>query len=177
MFKCKTPIPLTYFLIIILSGIFVFCTDSAQASAKQKYLAADSCYKKLRNKSIKKQTAREWLRCISQYEIIYRLYPDDSWAPAGMYKASQLYINLSKLSGKKKYKIQAADLLSRLNNKYPGSAYAGRARSLLKSIKVDPGLYTKKIKHIQSKKQLTKNDVLIRKFIQNENNLENNSNK
>ncbi|MCP4671826.1 MAG: AMIN domain-containing protein, partial [Desulfobacula sp.] len=169
MFNCKTPILLTYFLIILLSGIFVFSTSSAQASAKQKYLAADSCYKKLRNKSLKNQTERNWLKCISQYEIIYRLYPGDSWAPAGMYKASQLYITLSKLSGKKKYKIQAADLLSRISNKYPKSAYTGRARSLLKSIKVDPRLYTKKIKHIKSKKQLTKNDVLIRKFTQNEN--------
>ena len=100
MFKCKTPILLTYFFIIIFSGIFVFCTNSAQASAKQKYLAADSCYKKLRSKPIKKQTARAWLKCISQYEIIYLNYPEDSWAPAGMYKAAQLYINLSKISGK-----------------------------------------------------------------------------
>ncbi len=169
MFNCKTRILLTYCLIIILSGIFVFSTSSAQASAKQKYLAADSCYKKLRNLPLRKQTAGKWLKCISQYEIIYRLYPDNSWAPAGMYKASQLYIKLSKLSGKKQYKIQAADLLSRLGNKYPGSAYAGRARTLLKSIKVDPRLYAKKIKHIKSKKQLTKNDVLIRKFTQNEN--------
>jgi len=169
MFKYKTPILLTYFLIIIFAAVFVFCTESVQASAKQKYLTADSCYKKLRNRPVKKQTARNWLKCISQYEIIYRLYPDNSWAPAGMYKASQLYIQLSKLSGKKKYKIQAADLLSRLRNKYPDSAYTGRARSLLKSIKINPRLYTKKIKHIKSKKRLTKNDVLIRKFIQNEN--------
>ena len=168
MFKCKTPILLTYFFINNYSGIFLFPTNSVQAGAKQKYLAADSCYKKLRSKSIKKQTARGWLKCISQYEIIYLNYPDDSWAPAGMYKAAQLYINLSKISGKKTYKIQAADLLSRLKNRYPGSAYAGRSKSLLKSINIAPRRYTKKIKHLKSKKRLTKNSVLIRKFTQSE---------
>ena len=171
MLKCKILKLLTYFFIIIFSGIFVFCTNSVQASAKQKYLAADSCYKKLRSQSVRKQTARGWLKCISQYEIIYLNYPEDSWAPAGMYKAAQLYINLSKISGKKTYKIQAADLLSRLKNRYPGSAYAGRSKSLLKSINIAPRLYTKKIKHIKSKKRLTKNDVLMRKFTQSEKNI------
>jgi len=172
MVKSKIPKLLTYFLITVFSAIFVLSINNAQAGAKQKYLAADSCYKKLRSQPVRKQTARGWLKCISQYEIIYLNYPDDSWAPAGMYKAAQLYINLSKISGKKTYKIQAADLLSRLKNRYPGSAYAGRSKSLLKSIDIAPRLYTKKntkkIKHIKSKKRLTKNDVLIRKFTRSE---------
>ena len=169
MVKFRTNILLLMYLLILIFANSTIFTDSSEAgSAKQKYLAADSCYKKLRNIPVRKQTAREWLKCISQYEIIYRLYPQDSWAPAGMYKASQLYTKLSKLSGVKRYKIQAADLLSRLQNRYPESAYAGRSRSLLKSINIAPTLYTKKTKHIKSKKHLTKNDVLIRKFTQNE---------
>jgi N-acetylmuramoyl-L-alanine amidase len=169
MVKSKIDILLLiYFLILVFTGTLVFTESSEADSAKQKYLAADSCYKKLRTIPVRKQTERGWLKCISQYQIIYRLYPKDLWAPAGMYKASELYIKLSKLSGKKRYKIQAADLLSRLQNRYPESAYAGRSRSLLKSINVAPSLYTKRIKHIKSKKYLTKNDVLIRKFTQNE---------
>ncbi len=169
MIKFKIDILLLiYFLILVFTGTLVFTESSEADSARQKYIAADSCYKKLRNIPVRKQTERGWLKCISQYKIIYKLYPKDSWAPAGMYKASQLYIKLSKLSGKKSYKIQAADLLSRLQNRYPASAYAGRSRSLLKSINIAPTLYTKRIKHIKSKKHLTKNDVMIRKFIQNE---------
>ncbi len=169
MVKSKIDILLLiYFLILVFTGTLVFTESSEADSAKQKYLAADSCYKKLRTIPVRKQTERGWLKCISQYQIIYRLYPKDLWAPAGMYKASELYIKLSKLSGKKRYKIQAADLLSRLQNRYPESAYAGRSRSLLKSINVAPSLYTKRIKHIKSKKHLTKNDVLIRKFTQTE---------
>ena len=180
--KFKPHMLLTYFLLIILSVIFF--TDNAIAGAKNQYLAADSCYKKLRNTPVKKQTERGWLQCINKYKAVYKLYPENSWAPAGMYKASELYIKLSKLSQKKIYKIQARDLLLRLKNRFPKSAYAGYAKSLLKSINVKPvnvkpvniksknrnaiANYAKKIKLIRSEKQLTKNDILIKKFVQNE---------
>jgi len=167
MSKLKITILPIYFITIIFTCVFVFTTIGSANSAKQKYLKADSCYKKLRHSASKQKKATEWLNCISRYEIIYRLHPESAWAPAGMYKAAQLYLTLSKLSGKKIYKNHAADLLARIRNKYPRSAYHSLARSLLKSIETTPSLYTKKIKHIPSKKRLTKNDTLIKKFIQN----------
>lgn len=155
---------------LFLSVLFLFFTDSAMADARQKYLEADSCYKKIRSKSIRKQTESEWLECISRYETIYRSYPDSSWAPAGMYKAGELYIKLAGLSGKKIYYTQAADLLIRLKNRYPGSAYAGRSKNLFKSMDIDPEQYAaKQVRHIKSKKRLTKNDVLMKQFRQDEN--------
>ncbi|MCK5695853.1 MAG: N-acetylmuramoyl-L-alanine amidase [Desulfobacula sp.] len=165
MTKLKTSTLLIYFIAVIFTGVLVLTTHVFAGSAKQKYLMADTCYKKLRHSSAKKKKETEWLNCISRYEIIYRLHPESSWAPAGMYKAAQLYVTLSKLSGKKTYKIQAADLLVKLRNKYPRSAYAGRAKSLLKSINIRPSYHAKKIKHIKSKKRLTKDNDLIRKFL------------
>lgn len=166
MHKFKPSILPLYFFVMICTGLIIFPATGFASSAKQKYLEADTCYKKLRHSSVKKKKATEWLNCISRYEIIYRLHPESSWAPAGMYKASQLYLTLSKLSNKKTYKSQAQDLLIRLRNKYPESAYSNRAKSLLKSIKVSPSLYTRKVKPIQSKKELTRNDALIRAFNQ-----------
>ena len=172
MINSRTHIFLLILFLILSFSATLILTEPSEASdasdAKQKYLGADSCYKKLRNTPVRKQTANGWLKCINRYQSIYKRYPQDSWASAGMFKAAELYIKLSKLSGEKRYKIRAADLLSRLQNRYPESAYAGRSRSLLKSIKVAPALYKKKIKHIKSKKYLTKNDVLIKKFIQEE---------
>ncbi len=138
MFKFKTLHLTIFFTLIAFSFITLFHSKVFASSAKQKYLVADSYYKKLRNSTSKKKKETEWLKCINRYEIIYRLHPQSSWAPAGMYKASQLYLNLAKLSGKKVHKNQASDLLSRLKNKYPKSAYAGRARTLLKSINIKP---------------------------------------
>ncbi len=168
MIKFKTSILPVIFITIITVGFFVLSTNGFADSAKQKYLMADSSYKKLRHSVSKQKKETEWLSCIGRYEIIYRLHPDSLWAPAGMYKAAQLYVTLSKLSGKKTYKNQAADLLARLKNKYPDSAYASRATYLLKSLNVSPNSYKRKIKHLTSKKRLTKNDALIKKFIQNQ---------
>ena len=167
MVKLKTYILPIFLILFIFTSIFIFTTNSFANSAKQKYMAADACYKKLRKSPSKQKKEIEWLNCISQYEIIYRLHSDSPWAPAGMYKAAQLYTSLFKWSGRQIHEHQAADLLARLQNKYPKSAYAGRTKILLKSITVHPTFSAKKIHHIQSKKRLTKNDVLIRKFIQN----------
>jgi len=167
MRRLTTSIRPLCFILIILTGCIILPVNGFASSAKQKYLAADTCYKKLRHSMVKQKKETEWLNCISRYEIIYRIHPSSSWAPAGMYKASQLYLNLSKLSGKTSYKIQARDLLTRLRNKYPGSAYSSRAKSLLSSIKTTPPPH-KKIKHLYSKKKLTQNKALIKKYRQKE---------
>jgi N-acetylmuramoyl-L-alanine amidase len=169
--------------IICLSSIFflgLILTQSAAAdSAKQKYLYADSCYKKLRQSSTKKKLASEWLSCIKKYENIYKSHPSSSWAPAGMYKASELYITLSKLSGKSVYRTQAVDLLTRIRKRYPQSAYSGRAGSLLKELNVtqvtqvtqatqvkrtSPPNSNGSIRTIHSKKEETKNAALMKAY-------------
>ncbi len=157
--------------LLIIFFIILFCflpalTAGAEDSAKQRYLSADSCYKKLRHSASKKEKATEWLACIKKYETIYRMYPDSSWAPAGMYKAAGLYVTLARLSGKNSYKNQAADLLIRIKNRYPRSAYSGRAGALL--AKIGPAEKKEKgrteSRHIKSKKEETKNTALIENF-------------
>lgn len=149
MTKLKIFILPLYLITIIFTGSCALTTNGFANPAKQTYIMADACYKTLRNSPIKRKKATEWLHCINKYKSIYKLYPDSSWAPAGMYKAARLYLTLSKLSGKEIYTHQAVDLLVRLRNKYPGSAYNSRARSLLKTIKVTPS----QIKHIRPKIQ------------------------
>ncbi len=165
MDKQKISIPVRLLIIGLIAG-FVFCSLPAFANnARQAYLAADDCYKILRHSKAKKKKATEWLKCIKRYENIYKTYPSNSWAPAGMYKAAQLYITLGKLSGKKIYKTQAADLLVRIGNRYPESAYFGRAKRLLKSLNVRPKTISKKNRHITSLKRLSKNARAIKKYI------------
>jgi len=169
MAKLKIPMRQFFFLHIIIAAVFIFSTNSFADTAKEKYMRAETCYKKLRHSPAKQKKEIEWLNCISRYEIIYRLHNNSSWAPAGMYKAAQLYITLSKRSGRGSHQRQAADLLARLQNKYPKSKYAGRAKSLLRTITVTPRYSAKKPHRLQSKKRLTRNDALIKKFIQNQN--------
>jgi N-acetylmuramoyl-L-alanine amidase len=155
------------FICLFLCMIFciVYPPPQVQAdSAKQKYMDADDCFKKLRNSTVQRQKLSGWLNCIRRYESIYQAHPESSWAPAGMYKAAELYLQLFKLSGNTAHKSQAIDLLARTRNKYPQSAYSGRAKILFKSLAVPPDHSKKQIKHIRSKKQETRNNALMNKF-------------
>ena len=167
MAKLKIPVLQIFLIHFIFAAIFIFTTNCFADTAKEKYMEADACYKKLRHSVSKQKKEIEWLNCISRYEIIYRLHNNSSWAPAGMYKAAELYIALSKRSGRGAHQRQAADLLARLQNKYPKSSYVGRSKTLLKKITVTPRYSVKKIHHIKSKKKLTINDDRIRKYTQN----------
>ncbi|MCP4722891.1 MAG: AMIN domain-containing protein, partial [Desulfobacteraceae bacterium] len=92
-----------------------------------------------------------------RYEAIYKAHPKSSWAPAGMYKAAELYLQLFKRSSNNAHKSQAIDLLVRIKNRYPKSAYSGRAKILLKSIAATSVQKTS----IRSKKEDTRNDSLM----------------
>jgi N-acetylmuramoyl-L-alanine amidase len=152
-------------LVLCLILCMVCFSREGQADpAKQQYLNADDCFKKLRNSSISQQRVSAWLNCINRYETIYKQYPDSSWAPAGMYKAAELYLQLFQRSDRGIHKSQGIDLLTRIRNKYPESAYSGRARILLKSLAIKPTPVKRQVLHIRSKKQETRNNALINKF-------------
>lgn len=126
-------------MIVCMGVCMAFFPAMGQAdSAKQKYMAADDCFKKLRHSSTQQQKVSAWLNCIRRYEAIYRIHPQSSWAPAGMYKAAELYLQLFKRSNTQTHQSRAIDLLARIKNKYPNSAYSGRAKILLKSLPAPP---------------------------------------
>jgi len=168
----KPSIRAFFLFFILMSGIFP--ANGWPDNAKDLYLQADECYKKLRNSESLKKKETEWLNCISKYETIQRQYPESSWAPAGMYKAAQLNLNLAKISGKITHQERAANLLASLRNKYPQSAYSGNAQTLLKSITSStpipveespppPSDDSPKFNPKVSKKEATKNGALIQK--------------
>ena len=131
-FQGRRPWKTALFLGIIF--ILFLGTMPALASPKKAYLKADTAYKRLRLSAVKRQKISEWLSCIKQYENIYIRYPESSWAPAGMYKAVELYLKLHKLSKNKTYQTRALDLAARITKKYPASAYAGRVKKLRQRI-------------------------------------------
>lgn len=129
-------------VLCLLMGAAGFPAPGLASTAKQKYLEADNCFKNLRNSPLEKQKISTWLNCINQYEKIYQSHPTDSWAPAGMYKAAELYLQLEKFSGNTAYRSQSLDLLARIKNRYPESAYSIRAKTLAQSLTPGPTLST-----------------------------------
>jgi N-acetylmuramoyl-L-alanine amidase len=153
--RILTSIIQTGAMIIVL----LFCMDvagSATASVpRQDYLAADAAFKALRHSPVKRQKISEWLHCIQQYEAIYKTHPQSSWAPAGMYRAAELYLQLYTLSDDTLFRTRAVDLLVRIRNKYPASAYNDRAASRLKTLSENPNPQAHPPRHIRSKKAET----------------------
>lgn len=127
---------ITFFIISLLALLFLISIvpNVFAQTAKAKYIAADSAWKKLRNNP-KKQKYREfWLSCIHRYEKVYKIDPDGEWAAAGLFKAGQLYYLLSKRSYLESDKQEALDTFERIVKRYPKSAYAKKASAEAKKI-------------------------------------------
>ncbi len=153
---------------VTLAGVMIcmclFCAgfpETATASVpRQEYLAADASFKELRHSPVKRQKISEWLHCIHLYEAIYKTHPQSTWAPAGMYRASELYLQLFTLSDESMFRTRAVDLLIRIRNKYPSSAYNERAASQLKALSENPDPKAHPPRHIRSKKAETQKNRL-----------------
>ncbi len=160
-----------FFAFIFLSGCIFWTAQAEASSAKRQYLAADACYKELRNSTRQIKYHSSWVRCIEKYQDVYRKFPTNSWAPAGMYKAAQLYDRLYKISGNPTDQAHSIDLFNRLIQKYPSSAYRYRSERQLKAMAPvapapDPPAArdsakkdTDQIVQKKSTKRLTKKDI------------------
>lgn len=134
----KIPLKVSRYALIFFCSIFIFSaitTNNGYADAsKDNFLAADACYKVLRNSPSKMKYRHNWINCINKYQKISVKNPTSGWAPAGMYRAAQLYLQLFKRSNIQVDRKEAIDLLIRVKRKYPKSAYRYRADRVLKDL-------------------------------------------
>ena len=148
--------------------LFVWSTTTGTAlaadSAKDRYNAADTCLKKLKRSAVDINKVSAWLTCIEKYKSIHMSFPGNSWAPAGLYKAAELYFQLAKRSGNANWNRQADDLIARINRFYPQSAYSARSKTLAAANASKPRPKNNDVKLIQSQKALTRNDEAIAEY-------------
>ncbi len=135
MLKLKPLIPGILVLLFFGSIIPASC---ASMTAQQQYVLADATYLKLKRNPAKQKYRESWIKCIDQYQRVNTRFPQSSWAPAGMYRSAQLYLELHKRSLRARDKTEARDLLKRIQGHYPDSAYSERAGHLLKRIASTP---------------------------------------
>jgi N-acetylmuramoyl-L-alanine amidase len=126
-----------YILFILLTSIAIGLPAGGiveAATAKQAYFKAESCYKKLRNSSVKMKYRDNWLRCIEKFQTVYRLDPDGPWAPAGLFMSGKLYKELAKQSWKKSDRQEALDIFERIIKRYPRSKYRAKAADEVRTL-------------------------------------------
>nr|WP_320193550.1 N-acetylmuramoyl-L-alanine amidase [uncultured Desulfobacter sp.] len=155
-------------IILILTGLCLLSRPNGTAlaadTAKVRYLAADTCLKKLKRSSVDINKVSAWLNCIEKYKSIHSDFPGNSWAPAGLYKAAELYFQLAKRSGNAHWNSQADDIIARIKRFYPQSAYRARARTLAAAHSSRPRQNNRDIKTKRSQKALTRNDKAIAEY-------------
>ncbi|WP_020590061.1 N-acetylmuramoyl-L-alanine amidase [Desulfobacter curvatus] len=139
-------------------------TALAADPAKARYLAADTCLKKLKRSSVDINKVSAWLTCIEKYKAIHKNFPGNSWAPAGLYKGAELYFQLAKRSGNADWNQQADDLIARIKRFYPQSAYSARANTLAAANASRPRLNNSDVEIKRSQKKLTRDDEAIAEY-------------
>ncbi len=147
-------------LLFLLAGISAClslpgsCLAKTRTDPRSQYLQADHCYKQLRHSPSRQQRVLEWISCIKKYETIADKHPDSSWAPAGMYKAADLYMKLFSLSKDPIHRFRAGHLLFRTWKQYPQSAYSPRAKKRFQSMDFDQTAFSST--HVRSQKAQTR---------------------
>lgn len=149
--------PLSPLLCIVL--LCMLCLSSMHdlcyaATPKEMFFKADRHYQQLMKNDKHRKYRHRWLECIEKFQRVYSGDPDNAWASAGMYRAAQLYMELFKLSSKERDKAEARDLLQRIINRYPSSAYAAKAEKDLKtpSYKIIKKKFSKKYETANQKR-------------------------
>lgn len=112
-------------------------TSRSTTSAKGKYQIANKCYLRLKNSEAKKKYRDNWMKCINQFETVYKKTPSDPWAPAGLYKTGEMYHELYNYSRTLSDKDVAIDRFEYLIQRYPDSKYSQKATAVLKTIPND----------------------------------------
>ncbi|UCD89017.1 MAG: N-acetylmuramoyl-L-alanine amidase [Desulfobacterales bacterium] len=122
--------------------------SSKSGSARDKYIRADACYKRLRNSSKKQKYRDQWLVCIEKFQAVYQHDPVGPWAAAGLYRSGELYQELYKRSSKASDKKEALAAFNHIITHYPQSRYKPKAKKAMQrySSKAPPKIAAKSVK-------------------------------
>ncbi|MDP4726927.1 MAG: tetratricopeptide repeat protein, partial [Desulfobacterales bacterium] len=116
--------------LLIVATLLFWCFVPAVSAdtARDAYVRAEACYKKLRNTPSAQKYRESWMTCIEKFRAVYRHTPEGPWAAAGLYMSGTLYAELYRHSGRTADIREAVDHFEQVQNRFPKSRYAGRAK-------------------------------------------------
>jgi N-acetylmuramoyl-L-alanine amidase len=120
-------------MVAVLLMLALIGVTSAEAASRVETLfyEAEACQRELKADSARQKYRHHWLRCIDKFKDVYRQDPDGKWAPAALYRAGALYLELARFSGSDAHEREGVDLLQRLVRRFERSAYRPKAQALL----------------------------------------------
>jgi N-acetylmuramoyl-L-alanine amidase len=128
----KSTLPIRLLVVATLLFWCCCCVPAASAeTARDAYVQAEACYKKLRHTPSAQKYRESWMTCIEKFQAVYRHAPEGPWAAAGLYMSGTLYAELYRHSGRSADIREAIDHFERIQNRFPQSRYAGRAKKAI----------------------------------------------
>ena len=126
----------------VLSGIiliFLLNNMAFAAAPKDLYVDAQVSYEKLKGNYTKKQYRENWIKCIENFNRVYKEDKNGPWAAAGLYMTGLLYEDLFGISDSQKDRRKAIEIYEEVISGYPKSNYKKRAEEKLARLcKKDP---------------------------------------
>lgn len=113
----------------VLSGIiliFLLNNMAFAAAPKDLYVDAQVSYEKLKGNYTKKQYRENWIKCIENFNRVYKEDKNGPWAAAGLYMTGLLYEDLFGISDSQKDRRKAIEIYEEVISGYPKSNYKKR---------------------------------------------------
>ena len=101
-------------------------------AAKKKFFEAEKSYAELLSHPNKQKYRSYWMAAIDKFHDVYKQDPDGPWAAAGLYMMANLYEDLFTHSYRDEDRQKSQDLLKKITQQYPDSAYCKKAEDQLK---------------------------------------------
>jgi N-acetylmuramoyl-L-alanine amidase len=101
-------------------------------AVRDQYFKAENAYKKMLASPNQRKYRHHWLRVIAQFQKVYDVDPDGSWAAAGLYRTGATYVELYRRSGRQSDRDAGIERLQKVRREFPRSAYRAKAESYLK---------------------------------------------
>lgn len=116
---------------LVALALLLAVPATAASRAETLFYQAEACQRELEGDPARQKYRHHWMRCIDKFRDVYQQDPDGGWAPAALYRAGVLYLDLARFSGSAADRREGIDLLQRLVRRFERSAYRPKAEALL----------------------------------------------
>jgi N-acetylmuramoyl-L-alanine amidase len=122
-------------ILFVLAGMLGAEPPAVRAeSIRDQFFRAEGAYKNLINAPRRQKYRHHWLRVIERFEAAYKRDPDGEWAPASLYRAGIIWLELARFSGRQADRQTGIERLQRVAADFPRSGYRPKARARLKQL-------------------------------------------
>jgi len=116
---------------LALAVALAWAAECAADATSDAFFSAEACYNRLQKNPRDMRMRHQWMRCIRNFEGVYRRDTDGPWAPASLYMTGVLWGQLARHSGSRSDREQADQLLRQVIDRFPTSRYSERAAAAL----------------------------------------------